>query len=50
MVTPLKLLLAVVAAVLMLGLILGLAFIPDNTHDFCIKGAPDGATGEVACD
>lgn len=48
MVTPLKLLLAVVAAVLMLGLILGMAFIPDNTHDFCIKGA-EQSSGEVAC-
>ena len=34
MVTPAKLLLAIVAALLMLGLILGMAFIPDNTHKF----------------
>ncbi len=50
MVTPIKFFLAIIACVLMLGLILGMAFIPDDTHDFCIKGAPANATGEVACD
>jgi hypothetical protein len=34
MVTPLKLFLAVVACLLMLGLILGMAFIPEDTHQF----------------
>jgi hypothetical protein len=34
MVTPAKLILAIIAALLMLGLILGMAFIPDNTHKF----------------
>lgn len=34
MVTPLKLFLAVIAALLMLALILGMAFIPDDTHKF----------------
>ena len=48
MVTPAKLFLAVIAGLLMLAFILCMAFIPDNTHDFCIKGAPAAAT-EVAC-
>ncbi len=34
MVTPAKLFLAIVAALLMLGLIFGMAFIPDDTHKF----------------
>lgn len=34
MVTPAKLMLAITACLLMLGLILGLAFIPDDTHKF----------------
>ena len=34
MVTPAKLMLALIACLLMLGLILGMAFIPDNTHKF----------------
>jgi len=34
MVTPVKLVLAIVACLLMLGLILGMAFIPDDTHKF----------------
>lgn len=34
MVTPFKLFLAIIACLLMLGLILGMAFIPDNTHKF----------------
>lgn len=34
MVTPFKLLLAVIAGLLMLALILGMAFIPDDTHKF----------------
>lgn len=34
MVTPFKFLLAVIACLLMLGLILGMAFIPENTHSF----------------
>lgn len=34
MVTPAKLLLAVIACLLMLGLILGLALLPDDTHKF----------------
>ena len=49
MVTRAKLFLAAIAALLMLGLILGMAFIPDNTHDFCIKDA-DVTAGEVPCD
>ena len=48
MVTPAKLFLAVIAALLLLAFILGMAFIPDNTHDFCVKGGPADAT-EVAC-
>ena len=34
MVTTAKLFLAIIACLLMLGLILGMAFIPDNTHAF----------------
>ena len=34
MVTPVKLVLAIVARLLMLGLILGMVFIPDETHNF----------------
>ena len=34
MVTPAKLILAIIACLLMLGLILGMAFIPDDTHKF----------------
>ena len=34
MVTPAKLFLAIIAALLMLGLIFGMAFIPDDTHKF----------------
>lgn len=48
MVTPAKLFLAAIAALLMLGLILGMAFIPDNTHDFCIRDA-ELTAGEVPC-
>jgi hypothetical protein len=34
MVTPVKLMLAVIAFLLMLAFILGMAFIPDDTHKF----------------
>jgi|GEM_PF-3851503 len=34
MVTPFKLLLAVIACLLMLGFILGMALVPDDTHKF----------------
>ncbi len=34
MVTPLKLFLAIIAGVLMLAFILGMAFLPDNTHNY----------------
>ncbi len=34
MVTPAKLFLAVLAMLIMLGIILGMAFIPDDTHKF----------------
>jgi len=34
MVTPAKLFLAIIAFLIMMGIILGLALIPDNTHDF----------------
>jgi len=34
MVTPAKLMLAIIAALLMIAFILGMAFIPDNTHDY----------------
>jgi hypothetical protein len=34
MVTPVKLVRAIVACLLMLGLILDMAFIPDDTHKF----------------
>jgi len=34
MVTPAKLVLALIAFLIMMGIILGMAFIPDNTHDF----------------
>ena len=36
MVTPAKFMLAIICAILMLALILGMAFIPDNTKDFGI--------------
>ena len=36
MVTPAKFMLAIICFVLMLLLILGMAFIPDNTKDFGI--------------
>ena len=34
MVTPAKFALAIIAALLMLGFILGMAFLPDDTHKF----------------
>ena len=34
MVTPAKLFLAIIACLLMLGRIFGMAFIPDDTHKF----------------
>ena len=34
MVTPAKLFIAIIACLLMLGLIFGMAFIPDDTHKF----------------
>ncbi len=34
MVTPAKLVLAIIAFLIMMGIILGLALIPDNTHNF----------------
>jgi hypothetical protein len=34
MVTPAKLFLAIIACLLMLGLILGMALLPDDTHTF----------------
>lgn len=34
MVTPAKLMLAIIAFLIMMGLILGMAFIPDDTHKF----------------
>lgn len=34
MVTPAKLVLAILACLIMLGIILAMAFIPENTHDF----------------
>jgi len=34
MVTPVKLMLAVIVFLLMLAFILGMAFIPDDTHKF----------------
>jgi hypothetical protein len=34
MVTPLKLFIAIIACLLMLGLIFGMAFIPNDTHKF----------------
>ena len=34
MVTPAKLFLAIIVFLIMMGIILGMAFIPDNTHDF----------------
>ncbi len=34
MVTPLKFTIAIIACLLMLGLIFGMAFIPDDTHKF----------------
>ena len=37
MVTPAKFMLAIICAILMLALILGMAFIPDNTKDFGIN-------------
>ena len=36
MVAPWKFALAVIAAILMLAFIFGMAFIPDNTHDWGI--------------
>lgn len=50
MVTPAKLTLAIIAFLIMMGLILGMAFLPDNTHDFCIKDVPSGTSGAVPCD
>ncbi len=49
MVTTGKLFLAIIACVLMLGVILAMAFIPDNTHDFCVKDVTPSAAGEVPC-
>jgi hypothetical protein len=34
MVTPAKFMIAIIACLLMLGLIFGMAFIPDDTHKF----------------
>jgi hypothetical protein len=34
MVTPAKLMLAIIACLIMLGFILGMALIPDDTHKF----------------
>ncbi|CAN5134457.1 hypothetical protein BH20ACT16_BH20ACT16_01000 [soil metagenome] len=34
MVTPAKFFIAIIACLLMLGLILGMALIPDDTHQF----------------
>ena len=37
MVTPAKFMLALICAILMLAVIFGMAFIPDNTKDFGIS-------------